>query len=252
MSRKNIFSIVLCIICILSLSFRSLAYKVDTQEKGVSRKIFFKNGEKFLNNKSDVFREILTAVHGRTVEYGIMAQFDSLEPGEKAVNELFYKLNKIARLNKTYSRNGENYLIEFYGNSINGYIESTPYDDHNIIKMDIIKRDKEYRLDELKNDISSILENSSEKIRYFEYIKAKLENNNINSCYRETVETLKNIGDNDIKTGVLENGYTATTYTGQYDSIYTNGKPVDFNFAIVGYTTGSYIIMGTPEIMETY
>ncbi|WP_446898312.1 hypothetical protein ACSVC9_15565 [Clostridium sp. LBM24168] len=252
MNRKNIFSIVLCIICILSLSFRSLAYRIDTQEKSASGKILSQSNGVFSQNKLDVFYEMLKAVHGETVEYGITAQFDSFQPGEEAIKELFYKLNSIAKLNKSYSRNGENYLIEFYGNSLNGYIESTLYGDHNIIKIDIIKKDSRYRLSELKNNISSILQNTPTKIRYFEYIKAKVENNNIDNCYEKATGVLKNIGDNDIRTGTLENGYTATTYTGQYESIYSNGEPIDFNFAIVRYTTGTYIIMGTPEIMETY
>lgn len=255
MNRKNIFSIVLCIICILSLSFRSLAYKIDTQEKGVSNKTLFQNNKIFSYNsynKLDVFNEMLEAIQGKTVEYGITAQFDSSQPGEKAVNELFYKLDSITKLNKSYSNDGENYFIEFCGNSINGYIESIPYGDHNIIKINIVKKDSRYQLNELKNNMSYVLKNVQTKIRYFEYIKAKVENNNIDNCYKKAIAVLRNIGDDDIRTGILENGYTATTYTGQYECIYSNGKPVDFNFAIVGYTTGTYIIMGTPEIMETY
>lgn len=252
MNKNNILSIILCIVLILSLSFKSLAYKVYTQEENSSDKVFFQNYYNYPYKNIDVFNNIIKAVNGKTIEYGITAQFISSCSEEKIVNKLFNKLCRYGQFNEIKLNKGESYSIEFKGNSMIGYIESVRYKDHNIIKINVVKQDTRYNMAGLKKQFDFILKDIPTKIRYFQYIKVKIENNNIDDTYRKIKTTLKNIGDTDIKTETLENGYTSTTYTGQYESIYSDGDPIDFNFAVVRYSTGTYIIMGTPEIIETY
>ncbi|MBV4430424.1 hypothetical protein KM803_03615 [Clostridium tyrobutyricum] len=252
MKNKVIFSITLCIVFILSLSFKSLANKTYTQEKNNSNEILFQNKSVNTHNKIDVFGNIIKSLKGRTVEYGIMVQFDSRSDRRKTVDELFNKINRYGKLSRKTSSNNESYSIELQGNSINGFIESTQYDDHNIVKIDIVKKDNKYMIQQLENNLDKILGSELENVRMYRYIKIEMENNNIDETYKKVTNVLKIIGVNRINTEAIENGYTSTAYTGQYEKIYSNGAPIDFNFAVVEYSTGTYLIMGTPEIMETY
>lgn len=240
MNKKVIISTILCIVCVLSLSFKSLAYRVNTEDKINS------------NNKIDLFKNIIKKTNGKVIEYGVMAEFNSNDSKEKSVNNLFEKVNKNKNLLKKSFCNSESYSIEFHGDSIDGNIQSTKYTDHNIVKIDMVKQDNKYSLNEFKNNIKSILKYNNTNIKYFEYIKVKVEDNNITNSYTKIIQCLEDIGDNNVKTNTLENGCTSTTYTGKYNKIYSAGEPIDFNFAIVHYSTGTYIIMGTPEIIETY
>ncbi|MBP2032395.1 hypothetical protein J2Z42_001060 [Clostridium algifaecis] len=252
MNKKIIISVILCIVCIMSLSVKSLAYKLDTDDKSNSDEMSFYKKENRSSNKADLFKNIIKATNGKIIEYGIMAEFNNSDSREKTVNELFKKLNENNNLVKKSSSNSESYSIEFHGNSIDGNIQSTGYSNHNIVKVDIVKQDNKYSLYKLNSNLDSILKDYNTKIIYYKYIKVKIENNNINGAYNKVIKCLKDIGDSNIKTETLENGYTSTTYTGQYEKIYSAGKPVDFNFSVVHYSTGTYIIMGTPEIIETY
>jgi hypothetical protein len=252
MKKKILFNIMVYIEFIIFLSSNISAYKVNNQTKTHFNKTLFQSQELPSDDKVDVFNSIIKNTHSKTVQYGVTAQFNTSDPKEKIVNELFYKLNKDKKLTKDFSSNKENYSLNFKGKSVSGYIESTRYDNYNIVKIDIVKQSNIYAINELNQQMHSILEEFSHHIKYFQYVKVKVLNGSVEETYDKVIKTLNSIGNNGIRTDSLQNGYTSTTCTGQYKRIYSNGEPVDFNFAVVKYSTGVYIIMGTPEIMETY
>jgi len=55
-----------------------------------------------------------------------------------------------------------------------------------------------------------------------------------------------------IETVSINNGLSTVAYTKEYDEKVTNNKLIDFNYAVCNYSSGRYIIIGTPEIITTY
>lgn len=252
MNKKIVCIIISFIIVITCISFKAFACKIDTQEENHFQNILFKNKKSYQGKNMDVFSSIIASCSGKTVEYGVTVQFDTFDSRQEIANHIFNKFNVNNKLEKQTSLNDESYSIKFHGNSMDGYIESIKYDDHNIVKVDIIKHDKKYLLRQFNSYVHSRMKDFSNDIRYFQYVKVKTEDKDIKKTYDKCAGTLRKIGTAYINTDALENGYTSTAYTGRYESIKSGGEDIDFNFAVVKYSTGIYVVMGTPEIMETY
>jgi hypothetical protein len=111
-------------------------------------------------------------------------------------------------------------------------------DGKNTVELKIINYSKENNLSNLMKELTELQAKNVFDIRYFQYIKGKI--NNID----EAVDNVKKIQEiNNINTLAIHNGYVGTA------DIY-NGERV--NFAVSTYDTGSYLIIGTPVIIATY
>ncbi|MDY4079703.1 MAG: hypothetical protein SOY42_13150 [Clostridium sp.] len=105
------------------------------------------------------------------------------------------------------------------------------------VEIKIVNYDKEDNINKLIKELIKLQNNNGNDIRYFSYIKSRV--NNIE-------ETLKNLENNKNLKGMqtinINNGYTGIAK-------YKNEK---INFAINNYDTGSYLVIGTPIIFTTY
>ncbi|MFL0195542.1 hypothetical protein ACJDU8_08200 [Clostridium sp. WILCCON 0269] len=219
---------------------------------GYYNKQILQEGFSSTGEKVDLFRNILDSTNSKPTECGVMAVFTTEGSGEKAVDEISIKLDKYYKLNKKVSKNNEAYSIYFNNDSIDGYIQSVNYENYNVITVNIIKICSTYELEDIKSNIKMCLSGQAEKCRYFEYVKAKVEKGNVDAINKQVKSILEYWNTCNIKTIPLEDGYTSTAYTGRYESIQSEGNLIDFNYAVMKYDMGTYIIMGTPEIMETY
>jgi Tfp pilus assembly protein FimT len=104
----------------------------------------------------------------------------------------------------------------------------------------------------MKDRLEKIISDYKVNAKYFQYLKAKLPNNNIKYDNNKVLELLKGYDSTNINTVKLENGYSTTAYTKMYNSMESNGQLIDLNYALSKYSSGSYIIIGTPEINVTY
>ena len=88
------------------------------------------------------------------------------------------------------------------------------------------------------NKINTTFANNSNELKYFKYIKGKINNEkNILECINEE-KIIKNLKILDI-----HNGYVGTAYL-------DNGEKVKIAYS--NYNTGSYFIIGSPIIFTTY
>jgi hypothetical protein len=55
-----------------------------------------------------------------------------------------------------------------------------------------------------------------------------------------------------IGTVEIDNGYSTVAYTRKYPVMKNDGKWIDFNYAVCSYSSGNYVIIGTPVIITTY
>lgn len=206
----------------------------------------------FNGKETDMFKNILERTNSTPVEYGIMATFNISSGKEKVVDGIFKVLTKCNKCNKKVWRNNKIYCIEFNGSYAEGYVEGVENENCNIITVNIIRKSSQYKLQDLKSMVDRSIGDRKEKCRYFEYVKAKTQKQDVSSVNSEVKNILKSYGTSDIKTIALEEGYSSTAYTHKYEPIQSGTGLIDFNYAVVKYDTGTYIIMGTPEIMVTY
>ena len=217
---------------------------------------------KFINAQEEVnlFDEILIQTKSKTVEYGLKTSFKTGEKQKEMCNYLIQSLglnNKEVKLNT--SEDEDSYCIEFSGANIEGYIEALKYNNVNNIAINISKIGNENGLVSLKKKVRDSIGRRGKDIKYFQYLKAKIgdvsSSAGIEDIYGVNdgiIKLLKLRGAQNIETVSINNGLSTIAYTKKYDAKVTNNKLIDFNYAICNYSSGRYIIIGTPEIIITY
>lgn len=205
----------------------------------------------FAKKNIDLFDEILKVTEGITVEYGIRTCIETKKDGESYSLELLKKLN-VEVFNTNVIKNDNIYCIEFNNNKISGYIESISYENYNVVTVNVVEKGSENGLSQLKALLEKALEKENKDTKYFQYLKAAIPSNNISKTNEEIVELLKNENAVNIDTIDIDNGYSTVAYTKRYPIMRNNGKYMDFNYAVCSYTSGNYIIIGTPIIITTY
>ncbi|MBZ9685072.1 YwmB family TATA-box binding protein [Clostridium estertheticum] len=210
--------------------------------------------------KVNLFDEILLETKGKTVEYGLKTSFKTGEDPKEVCNYLIRNLgfdsNEI-KLNNY--ENKDSYCIDFSSDNLQGYIETVKYNSENVITINISKIDNENGLESLKNKVSNVIGSRGENIRFFLYLKAKILersqdviSEDIYGVNKRIIKNLKSHGTENIETVSINNGLSTIAYTKQYTSKVNNNKLIDFNYAVCNYSSGRYIIIGTPEIITTY
>ncbi|MGK0468527.1 YwmB family TATA-box binding protein [Clostridium sp.] len=239
MKRKNI--VLLCIVlCLLVFGINSSFS--DAQER------------------INLFDEILSQTKGETLEYGLRVKFETGEQPREECNYLFQTLefdNK--KIKSEISENKDSYSIEFSGENLKGYIKALKNNNKDVITVNISEKGKENGLVSLENKVRTTIGNRGKNIKYYKYLKAKIEDasvsenvEGINSINESIIEILESHGTKNIETVSINNGLSTVAYTKNYDVVVNNNKLIDFNFAVCNYSSGMYIIIGTPEIITTY
>lgn len=210
--------------------------------------------------KVNLFNEILIQTKGEIVEYGLRSSFETAEDPKVVCN---YLINNLGFNNKQVkssdSENGEAYCLEFSRENLKGYIEASKYNNEYVITINVSKIDNENGLESLKNEVSASIGNRGKNIKYFQYLKAKIENSSAKAGYEDInvlnakiIQMLKSHGTENIETVSINNGLSTIAYTKKYQDKINNNKLIDFNYAVCNYSSGRYIIIGTPEIITTY
>jgi hypothetical protein len=203
------------------------------------------------SNKT-LFDEIVTKTGSSIVEYGVTTSFQSSENGIEVCTGILngIGLKKDAKITSFASKSLDR--LDFLDGSVSGYIESVPDEGINIIKLHIIKAETNDNLPELQRKVKEAVETYYKNPKLFLYLKAKCPEFDTEHTNRTIVSLLKDGGTIDIDTVNLNKGLSTICYSGKFEPTMIDGKLIDFNFAVASYTSGNYIIMGTPEILETY
>lgn len=208
----------------------------------------------------NLFEKILLQTKSETVEYGLKTSFKAWEDPKQVCNYLIQNLGfNSSEIKLDNYENEDSYGIDFLSENLKGYIEAVKYNNDNIITINISKIDNENGLESLKNKVSKIISNKGENIKYFQYLKAKMPegnsnvgNEDIHAINETIIKILKSYGTKNIETVSINNGLSTIAYTKKYDSKVNNNKLIDFNYAVCDYSSGRYIIIGTPEIITSY
>lgn len=198
----------------------------------------------------NIFDYILNNIDGNVVEYGLTTNFQHYGEGEKVCKDILKDLKVNQNNYSNTIKNEKIYCIEFKDNNLEGYVQSTKYDGYSIITINLSEKNKINELNKIEKKLITISKNKD--IKFFEYVKAQINEKDLKKTNNKVVTLLKNIRGQNIETVKLDNGYSTTAYVKKNSPININGKLIDFNYAVCSYYSGNYIIMGTPEILISY
>jgi hypothetical protein len=213
--------------------------------------VFPNNKAYFAQRNIDLFNEIIENTDSQILEYGVRVSLGINEDGEEYCLDILRKL-QVGNANINVVKQEKIYCVEFSNKELKGYIESSSYDNHNVVIMNITQINSENKLSELKDKIKSALGETDKEAKYFQYLKAKVNNNDKFKVNEDIKNILKEYKAVNIDTVKIENGYSTVAYTKKYSAMKNNGKWMDFNYAVCSYDSGDYIILGTPIIITTY
>lgn len=213
----------------------------------------FNNRYLFARERVDIFDEILSNRNIAVSKYSVTGTFKSSLSENGLVKDILQRTCTIlGNVEYTVEYNNEFINISFVSEEYEGSINSTPYYGENIITVTIIKEDNENNTKELQGKLSEILSHINSRITYSQSIKGKILNNNLEEINKFVLDILDENKAKNINTAKLHNGYSTISNTNFYESKKVGNMDIDFHYAVVKYSSGCYLIMGTPEITLDY
>jgi hypothetical protein len=213
--------------------------------------IFFGSDKLLAEKNQDIFSEILNETSANVQECSITTSFES-ETGDAELCKIVLKNLGFSDGNLKLTQNKNIYCIDFSQNNYYGYIESMHYENEYVIAININDKCSKNELSVLKTNVDKALKGISIENKYFLYIKSKIPNQSINIVDSKIKTILRKDQAIDVNSVNLNNGITTTAYTGLFSSIKSGDALMDFNYAVCRYSSGNYLIMGSPEIIVTY
>lgn len=201
----------------------------------------------------DVIDGIAKYTKGTVVEYGADFKADINNFSNDDLDKIIKNIHECKNLKLDKIYNDNTYCINIIGTNINGYIESTRKSSGYSINLELIIRDSKNNLDNLVSEIKNIDLFKNNGVKVFRYMKVKAENTeNIEIINNKIIDFLKSRHAGNISTIKLNDAYSTTAYMGNEDYIVRGNKAADINIAVCRYSSGTYIIIGTPEIIISY
>lgn len=214
------------------------------------------------SDKWDPFSSVLNETHGKVVLCEVKVSFDiANNKGQDICLELLKQLEitKGAGSSTNIMKDEFKYCIEFQKDGMSGFIESSTYNNHNIITMDIEQKCQDNQLENIKNIIDSAINKiqKSGSMKYdnkqvFEFIKAEVPSLDIYEQNDNVIRLLKNHNSLNVNSIKINNGISTVANTGREEYMLNQGRKMDFNYAICKYSSGNYLVMGTPIIIKPY
>ncbi|MBE6065503.1 hypothetical protein [Clostridium cochlearium] len=185
--------------------------------------------------KKNLFQSLLDISKGTIIENGVKLISEDSIGKEKSFQQILNSLDIEETEIKDYKENEKKVIIEFQKESLRGYIQQEHIKDKNLSRttMVLIEKNSENILDDLKKSGNKILNGN---LKIYSYMKVKINTEDLDSANKKIIERLNY----DINTVKIINGY----------SNFLENK--SFQYALVNYSSGSYLIMGEPQIFELY
>ena len=212
----------------------------------------FMYGDKCKASKnSDIFNELLKITGNQIVEIGLKAEYKTNNDGEDECRNLLSNLDLNVNSNVLINNN-QNFCVEFTKENFSGYIESMSDQGDNVIVIDITKKTKENDLNDIEKKVRVAVESENVKMKFFKYVKAKLEEHDLANINEKLLKEIKAEGACNVDSLRISNGYSTVLNTNKFDPEITDGKLIDLNYILCNYSSGDYILIGTPEIIASY
>ncbi len=206
-------------------------------------------------NKEDMFNEILNNVNASTEEYVVEGKFYSQGSKKDIYNKIVANIEKT--MGQVYGEVNEDlsFKIDYNQGEYDGSISIADYGNGYdvILRISICKFNLDVKEEEsIRNKIKEILSPINSNVEYSLYVKSKILSGTIDETRDVVLKQLNLNKAQNIDEVKINNGYSIISNTNLYEKEIILGEEIDFNCAIVRYSSGCYLIMGTPVIRITY
>lgn len=212
---------------------------------------YSKNINVAADKPSDVFDRVVEVTEGIPEESLIKVTFKEESLSDEYYLNLLEKL-KLGTFSEFTIHNKKENGFEFNNKNLSGYIESMKYDNYNLVIIQISTKSNSNVLSELKQKIFEAIGEDKKDFQCYQNLKIRTFKDDIKEVNNDITELLKTQKSRNIDTIQIDNGFSSVANTKRYKSIVNNGKQIDFNYAVCTYTTGNYVIIGTPIIITAY
>lgn len=119
------------------------------------------------------------------------------------------------------------------------------------IYINITSEDINSDFNQLKNNILTSINTKDTNVKTYYCTKGKIHDNDY-KYVAKLENVLQIIGSKKINVVKSNEGYFGTAYTGYFQNSINTNEKLDMNFSINEYTSGTYVIIGTPIIACIY
>ena len=210
------------------------------------------NGRILQAKETDLLDEIINKTGSNVVEYGVSASYITNDMGIEALKDTLRTLGYYDSNNVKISEKENVYTIDFIKANTYGYIEAANENNQIYVTIDVKEKSTINNINTLKKNIEDAVDKTHKNVKYYLYLKSKIEENNLSIVSNEIKKILIDRGAKNIDTVEVNKGFSTVAYTKKFETIKNNGRLMDFNYAVTSYNSGNYIVIGTPTIKETY
>lgn len=209
----------------------------------------------YAKSNNNLIDDILKGVSGNTIECGVRYVIQPDSNGREIYTNIVRDL-KETELTECYFKNENEDTVELSGTHLGkpskGFIKYFKSGSKEYITINILENTERNNLNELNKSFMKTFSKYSSNVKSYAFVKAELKEKDIENVNNEVLIKIRANGGSDISTVKINNGFSTTAYTGKYNSEYVGKRLVDFNVAVCSYSSGNYIVIGTPIIISSY
>ncbi|AAO34955.1 hypothetical protein K144313037_01460 [Clostridium tetani] len=188
--------------------------------------------------KKNLFQSILNISKGTIVENGVKIVSENSHDSEKSLQQILNDLNIEKEQIKDCRETEKIAIIEFEKENLRGYIQQENIRDKKLSRttMVLIEENLEDVLETLKESGKRILKGN---VKMYSYMKVKINTEDLDKLNKKIIENINDSSES-IDTIKITNGYSNFL------------EKSSFQYVLANYSSGSYLIMGEPQIFELY
>lgn len=202
---------------------------------------------------STFYREINNEIELELCEGKVQGSFQIKTGLQVTLDSIVKNINEI--IGQVTFVNDDDFVVESNHRTVTGNISKIPYKNTFLITLSINVSGQKLDYDEinvLKNKFEKVLSPISSEVEYSLCVRSKILNNTMEEANNIILNKLKEHKAQETESLKINNGYCISSNLGESNKRIVLGRNIDFNCAIVKYSSGCYLIMGTPEINITY
>jgi len=211
------------------------------------------------DNKEDLSKGLKYSISDSKVKTSTVYD-ESIESISLKISKNLGFTDKIASHRSIFKGDNNFYRMEYDDSSIKGYVEAASNAQGIQITIDLEEVTNCISVDSLKERVSSALDKLCREESYtldknlcfYDYVKVQLNEVDAANLNQSCIAILKKHKASNVHTINISNGFGTTAYTGGKNTVKNLGKAIDFNYAVVTYSSGSYLIMGRPILTINY
>lgn len=204
---------------------------------------------------NNIIDEMLKSMELSIKEYKATGSFDSIKTKDEIYRDIVNEVENLIGQVEISPEDKNKFKIYSGEEEYTGEVIILPYKQEYKVTFSISIDGESLALDEkdkLQTKVRNVLSIFNSNVEYSLCVKSEIINNTMDEVRNIVINNLSLYEAKNTDEVKINNGYSIIGYTGLSNKTTILGKDIDFNCAIVKYSSGCYLIMGEPEITITY